>query len=156
MKSYYKVHSGPVFKAVKKHLDAHTAANNAIVAWAKKRNLPIEGTSGEAILFKSGYTPDKDSWKKCGKRGGFSPRAKTDSGSVLKSEWDALPKYPSWMHLIQDLIKGREMDLFRINQTGTPGIIKNKGDDFYLLYIDDYWLPKNRDGLEEIKASDYK
>lgn len=156
MKSYFRVHSGPVFPILKKHLDAHQAANNALVDFAKKHKLPIEGSRGEAVFFKQGFTPPKETWKKCGSRGGFSPRAKTETGKVLKQELEAMPKYPSWMCLIQDLIKGREMDLMRINQTGTPGIIKNKSQDFYLLSIDDYWLPKNRDGIEEIKASEYK
>lgn len=156
MKSYYKVHSGPVFKVLKKHVDEHRAANDGLVDWAKKHELPIEGSNGTTVYFKSGFTPDSGNWKKCGKRGGFTPRQKTETGKVLHKELSELPKYPSWMTLLIELTKGRESDFMRVNQTGTPGIIKNKGQDFFLLSIDDYWLPKNRDGLEEIKASEYK
>jgi hypothetical protein len=159
MKTYFRVHHGPVFDVVKKHTDEHTAANTALVDWAAKHNLPISGTSGNAIFFAEGFKPDSAAWKKCGSRGGWEPRSKTPSGKVLKSEWEAMPKYPSWMTLIMsfaELSKGESRDLFQVNKTGTPGIIKNKSEAFYLLNIDDYWLPENRDGLEEIKASEYK
>lgn len=157
MKTYFKVHHGPVFEIVKEHTDKHSAANDALVAWAKKHDLPIAGTGGNAIYFADGFKPDPGTWKKCGSRGGWEPRAKTESGKALKAEWDAMPKFPSWMSLIIAFSEmTKERDLFQVNKTGTPGIIKNKSESFYLLNIDDYWLPANRDGLEEIKASEYK
>lgn len=155
MKAYFKVHPGPTFDILKRHTDKHMEANAACCAWAKSHNLPLEGIRHITVWFKDGITPDPKAWKK-GKKGGYLPRCKTPEGLVLANELKALPPFPDWMSLISDLTKGREVEIMRINSTGTPGIRKDKADAFYRLHIDTYWLPEDRTGLEEIKASEYE
>lgn len=155
MKSHYRITSGPVFDLVKQFAGVNKEAEKALRAWIKKKKLPVEMMHGKALTFKDGYDPnrDKPSWKK-NKRGHYVPRENTVSGKALKAELDALPCSPSVFQLVCDLgtLKGKA-DIMQINQTGYPGIYVN-GDDVR-LYIDDYWLPADRTGIEEITASEY-
>lgn len=156
MKAYYKITSGPVFELVKQFATKTKEAETALRTWIKKNKLPVELMHGKALTFRKGYDPnrEKPTWKK-NKRGHFVPRENTISGKTLKAEMDALPDSPSVFQLVCDMckFKGAGKDIMRINQTGYPGIYVS-GDDVRLS-IDDYWLPTDRTGIQEITASEY-
>lgn len=156
MKSYYRVHSGPVFDILKKHIDAIVQFRKALTEWGKLKGFPFTAhRNGYAFYFEDGFVPDKKVWKK-EPRGGYSARENTKDGKAVHSELAALPKEPGWMHLIQEFQDiGGGGDIMKVNTVGTPAVAKKKEDAFYLLHIDTYWLPEDLTGLEEIKASEY-
>lgn len=157
MKSYFRVTPGPLFNVLKKHMDALQAANDAGIAWAKKHNMPVFSINYTNVRFKDDFIPDKSCWKK-GVKGGFVPRLKNEEGRKLDRELRDRPQSPGWFELISDLTEGREVEIMRVNQIGTPGVKTRKdpeGNLFYLLVTDTYWLPDDRTGVEEIKASEF-
>ena len=155
MRAFYKVTPGPTFDICKKHVDQWSAANKAAVEWRKSSGLPVESVSGTRVWFEGTFVPPKTVWKK-GKKGCFTPREKSPEGVAIIEQLRALPQYPSSMELLMAFIGKRDdKDIMRINQSGWPGMVKNKSEDFYRLHIDPYWLPDDRTGLTEIVASEY-
>jgi hypothetical protein len=154
MKAYYKVTPGPTFDILKEWEDKHFAAHKAACHFAASHDSRITVVRGTRVVFEDGVTPDPKVWKKA-KHEGYTPQAKSVEGASLLKELKALPADPGSMDIVFALIGASSLDMMRVNQTGTPGLVKKKGEAFYRLHIDDYWLPEDRAGLKEILASEY-
>lgn len=155
MRAYYKVTQGPTYDIIHAHVTKHKEANDAALKWADSRLLSVRSILGECVYFKEGFIPDKIYWNKKSQRGSHTPNRKTEEGRKILKELNSLPQFPSGMSLITDFSKGGNLNFMQVNITGTPGIKKSPKEDLYRLDIDDYWLPEDRTGLEEIKSSEY-
>ncbi|GAA5137503.1 hypothetical protein GCM10023213_14340 [Prosthecobacter algae] len=153
MKSYFKITSGSLYTILNEISEQNKLAQAAAKEWGKKYP-EIEGIRGLCVTFVEGHVPTGNLWRKH-KKGGFTPNKGCKEGKALAAEMAALPSRPGGMQVLMAMMTVSTCkDIMRVNQTGTPGI-KQRGSDFYLA-CDDCWLPKNRAGIEEIKASEYE
>lgn len=150
MNAYYEVTGGPVKVALESIQVRCRDARKAHLDFAKE--VGATAANGCGIFSFEGKAPK--GWRKSNRyASGYFP---SDSavGAVIKQRVAALPTMPGSFDVIEAL-RGEleELDMDLVNDAGFPGWAVHDGRHF--LHCDPRWLPADRTGIVEIKASEY-
>lgn len=150
--------ASPIHKCFVYQLDRQNKARIGIKAFAEKHSLPIVGFYDNlSVAFEEGYDPGKN-WRKLKMRDAWTPKQNTKVGKALYEEMEQLPQRPSWIYLLEEVRKasGKELDLMEVNSKGTIHFQQSPDKVNFFVICDEYWLPDNRDGIEEVSLPEYR